>query len=672
MKLTLFSLGLCLISFLGKAQVVDVTADGVDVFLSSSSDTFYTKFSNFSGIKVTGHDSGVVWIDNPQTAVDMNHADANRATTIENVILMLSDSMSIDLNQATFQPQIKGGLYLGHHTEILNDGAAYAHFGPNQQYGYKERFVRQRSHLVAPALKDAERDMLNFDELSAIHFWDNTTVAWVTGHNPDSLDMKPGGSNNGSSANSQSEDSTYYDPADQSYRYIENHEGNRYVSEKFLPQMIDNGRALSFYYGDAGTAYDENSVTYDTIHSRNGFHDGDISLPIQNNGPAGAFFRHWHLIGNPYKSSISVSSFLNEDYTVTGGNVAGAENGYYGGRTLSILTDIDNTNGNFFEPGYIVVNSAGAVVGLNNDTEPAGFTGTAPTVTSLAPGQGFFIFHTYEPTTPVSVNFKNSMRLGNDDDNLMKTSNELTEPMVYVDIKQVGLEKLSDNESALKARRQNQFAIALTDNYDPKKFNARTFKQDLSVNPDQYLANRDINIYTQRKHEDESGFAIRTVSTDYVNKLIPVGFESKVNNVAFEMYISNEINWEGYDVYVVDRLLNTEHNMTKHGAYEFTIFNSGKQQDRFFLKFKHAEDSGLEEVVDIYSDGDYVFVSSSSQNTEIEQIDLYDVTGRLVRHLEPNTLQFFQTNISNLPKAMYMVRVIANGKVYNSKALTKK
>lgn len=675
MKSKLLILGLGIAGLTAHAQVVDVSSGGNVAFhISTATDTFYTMFDTLAGVTITGNDSGHVWIDASGSTVKMQAASVTNNTDITDVILELSDNMKLDFDESTTAAtvaEIKGGLKLGYASEILNTGAPYTFFTANQQYRYVEEFENRRSTIIAPSLENAERDSLRYwdgsgspadGELYSIHFWDNATVSFVTGHHTDSANLAiiDSAGSTGSDEFGPNKDFTVYNTSDGSYQHFEREDGLEIASEKFMPQMVDSGRAIVVYYGDTSLAH-AGTTTRDSIFSFDGFHDGTITLDITNNAPEGADFRHWHMIGNPYRSSLDLSAYLATP--LTGTNVDGSEtNGYYGGRTISLLTDVDLSDAGY-NAGYAVVNAAGLVVGVNNDEDATVPGGPIPTIGNLAPGQGFFVFHTAAKGTPVTTTFNNSMRSAVD--TVLFKQSEFMEPLAYVNIQQAG--NVPQN---VKARKWNQLAVALTDDIDPKKFNAATLKQDLSLNSDELLSKRDINIYTQDNHSDEWGYAIKSVGLSYINKNIPVGFETKVGGVDYEFELSNQsVNLDDYDVFIIDRLLNTTHNISKDGPYRFNVFKQSKQQDRFFMRFGYAEEEGFVEEVDLYSNGDIVYVSSNSKNTEIQEFKMYDVSGRMVLDLYPGVFENYEVDIRNYPRGVYFVRVTANNKVYNAKVL---
>lgn len=675
-KILILSFGFTFIT--AKAQMIDTSPDlvsAVPVHLSSTSDTLYSEFDVFAGIQVTGVDEAHVWIDAPTKELKMEHTDAVIPTNVTTVILELSDSMVLNLDESIIADtaKIQGGLKLGLHTYIEHVAdKPYKYFGPSQQYSYYENFDNRRSTIFAPSLLEAERDSLGFasgdavaDSIFSIHFWDNKTVSFVTGYHKDASTFTVPAEigSTGSDEDPANKDWTVYDPGDKSYQHFENEPGLNLVSEKFLPKMVDNGRAVVIYYGDTAAAHTSASYSKQRIYSKNGFHDGTIELDITNQAPEGALFRHWHMIGNPYRSGLNLQSYLDTAIANTGVQEV---NGYYGTRTLSLLMDVDNGTAGF-DAGYVAVNSAGIAVGLNNYLidEDALPDPSITTITELAAGQGFFVFHTAVPGQTVKTKFMNSMRTStNTKQNLLKQS-EFSEPLAFINVSQAG-----SVDKAIKQQRWSQFAVSMSDDIDPNNFNGVVMKQDLSTGADEMLSMRDINTYSQIKHEDDNGFAIQNVDMSYVNKLIPVGFESKIGNVDFEFALSKRsINLEEYDVFIVDRVLNTTHNISKSGPYKCNIFQPGKQQDRFFMKFGHAGEDGFVETVDLYSNGDFIYVHSNSLNTEIQEMSIYDVTGRLITNVKPNAFQSYQYDIRNFKRGVYFVTVQANGKIYKTKVL---
>jgi len=675
MKSKLLILGLGIAGITAQAQVVDISSGGNVAFhISTATDTFYTMFDTLAGVTITGHDSGHVWIDSPGNTVKMQAASVTNNTDITDVILELSDNMKLNFDEsstAATVAEVKGGLKLGYATEILNSGSDYTYFTANQQYRYVEQFENRRSTIIAPSLESAERDSLRFwsgtgapadGELYSIHFWDNKTVSFVTGHHTDTANLAviDSAGSTGSDEFGALKDFTIYNTSEGSYQHVEREEGLEITSEKFMPQMVDSGRAIVVYYGDTSVAH-AGTTTRDSIFSFDGFHDGTITLDITNLAPEDASYRHWHMIGNPYRSSLDLSAYLAEP--LTGTKASGTEsNGYYGGRTISLLTDVDLSDGGY-NAGYAVVNAAGLVVGVNNDAESSIPGGPIPTIGNLASGQGFFVFHTAPQGTTVTTEFNNSMR--STVDTFLYKQSDFLEPIAYVNIQQAG--HVPQN---VKARKWNQLAVSLSDDIDPSKFNAATLKQDLSLNSDEIMSKRDINIYTQDNHSSEWGYAIKSVDKSYINKNIPIGFETKVGGVDYEFELSKQsLNLDDYDVFIIDRLLNTTHNISQDGPYRFNVFKQNKQQDRFFMRFGYTEESGFVEEVDLYSNGDIVFVNSNSKNTEIQEFKMYDVSGRMVLDLYPGVFENYEVDIRNYPRGVYFVRVTANNKVYNTKVL---
>lgn len=675
MKSKLLILGLGIAGLSAQAQVVDVSSGGNVAFhISTATDTFYTMFDTLAGVTITGDDHGHVWVDAPGNTVKMQATGVTNNTDITDVILELSNDMKLDFDEnstAADIAEIKGGLKLGHGSEILNTGSPYTFFAANQQYRYVEQFENRRSTIIAPSLENAERDSLRYwngsgsidNKLYSIHIWDNKTVSFVTGHHIDSTNLTIVNElgSTGSDESGGSKDYTVYNTVDHSYMHVEREDGLTLQSEKFMPQMVDSGRAIVVYYGDTSAAH-TGSTTMDSIISFDGFHDGTITLDITNNAPEDAFYRHWHMIGNPYRSALDLSAYLAEP--LTGTTASGSEsNGYFGGRTISLYTDVNLSGGSGFNGGYAVVNAAGLVVGVNNDSNIAVTGGSIPTIGNLAPGQGFFVFHTADKGTTVTTEFNNSMRSAVD--TVLFKESDFMEPLAYLDIKQAG-----HVPKELKSRKWNQLAVALSDDIDPKQFNAATLKQDLSLDAEQMMSHRDINIYSQDNHASEWGYAIKSVDKSYINKNIPLGFETKVGGVDYEFSLSEQsVNMDDYDVFIIDRLLNTMHNISKDGPYRFNVFKQSKQQDRFFMRFGYAEEEGFVEEVDLYSNGNFVYVSSNSPNTEIQEFKMFDLSGRQILDLYPGVFQNYEVDIRNYPRGVYFVRVTANNKVYNTKVL---
>lgn len=680
-----------LFTLMASAQVVDTSAAGVPVYLSTAQDTFYSEFNVFAGIQVNGHDSAIVWIDAPTQEMVTTAASVTLPTNIDTVILELSDSMKLQLDVSEYSsagllPQVKGGLYLGMQTELLNDGAAYTHFRDNEEYRYTERFEQRRSHLYTPNLKDARRN--SFDRggsLFSLHLWDEKTESFVTGYLENTGDAMAGhtppGTHDGSTASTGENDVTTYNAANDSYQHHVYQGGTGAQplvgsSVVFDTLMTDEGRGYAVYYGDNTSAWQSGLYSLDSINSNFGFIDGDVDVDITNSSLVNGVFKGWHMLGNPYKEPISTLAFINANHPFTGSDSNKSTLGYFGDGTISIFTDVRTTEAGF-QGGYVQVNKMGVPVGFNNfvlDNSPSvalqnfsthtDSVDLAGNIDKIAPGQAFFVYHSTPSGTAVTAEFRNNMRV-NDDLFLLKEQNFFeTEIMVYLDV-------LKTNDTAISHVNMGQLGFTISDDVAPEDFDIRTFRQDLSEYNERILKTRNVNIYTQNNHEDPYGNSLKALSHKMVNKLIPLGFESKDDKGEYSFFLSRNMNNEKYDIYIVDRYLNIEAKVSDNNVYKFNTYKNSSQQNRFFLKFKHKEDDTISKEPNIYFDNNSIFVDIESQNTMIESIEVYDVLGRVVRNSRPEAYGSFDMNVSTLKTGAYFVKVKAGGEMFSQKIIKK-
>ncbi|MCT4665674.1 MAG: T9SS type A sorting domain-containing protein [Flavobacteriales bacterium] len=697
-----------LLTFLGlmgvsaSAQVVGVGP--IAIHLSTAADTFYTNFQVNAGVKVTGHTDAIYWVDTVQGDLNTTVTGVTQNSEWDSVILKLSDNMQFDLSpgaNAALHPKVRGGLFIGTSTELLNNDNGTVHDFPyGQQYRYEEQFIPGRTHLFTNSTKDARRNSLRVKmdttdarNVYSIHFWDNKTESYVTGFVTGAtntagqsgtmpLHTAVPAANSGDSIKSYggTNDITSYNAADDSYQHHIYEDGLNFGDGDAVPNELIassptfdsllnvDGRGYAIRYGSNAVSYDANATkVVDSVYSVDGFFDGNVVVNVDQTSDINGRFSAWHMIGNPYRQALNVLSFIDNNTTIDDNDGFYGDSYLFAEGTVSIYTDIDKSSATTFNPGFVVINKSGDIVGINDQ-----FTGASPSpsldllhtstttdvtaaeLTTVAPGQAFFIWHR---KGNANVTFQNSMRVDATDEVLTKEAQE-DKLMIYVDAYQV-----HENEK-LNVGDWGQLAITIDDEVNPRGYNLISNVTDFEmkdVTPD-----RSVNIYTQDNHKDQQGTALRVVRHNMVNKLIPMGFDSRDGDAEYVFHLSKDLNNDKYDVYVVDRALNVEAKISDDEMYRFRTFERSAQQNRFFLKFKHKEDESISYEPEVYFDGQNITVDIESLNAEIQEMSIIDVTGRLIKRFEPGTFKMFSTQVTLKP-GVYFVRTKVNDSLHSSK-----
>ncbi|BAO75774.1 lamin tail domain-containing protein [Winogradskyella sp. PG-2] len=372
---------------------------------------------------------------------------------------------------------------------------------------------------------------------------------------------------------------------------------------------------------------------------------------------------NWNLIGNPYPSAIEINGpngFLTQNTAIIDGNVTGgAIDGaifIWSQNTVPTDTDNGNENINFSQSDYAIVNGLGAV-SAGGDTTPNGF---------IPSGQGFFI--SMSDTSPAydgnptiksaDIIFNNAMRSTGNNNLFFRN-----DPVANQNNK-IWLNLESDNGVF------NEILIGYTENasneYDGMYYDApRNGSTDVNS-----------NIYTTIGN-NEKQFAIqgKNINSLTLDEVIPLGFYTSINEATIYTLSIAQLEGEfmtSNPIYVIDNLSNTIHELST-SDYTFTS-ETGKFDNRFEIVFTPDALSIKDNLIDAsdltiieLTDGD-VKVKVNSDLT-IVNVDIIDVTGRLIYKLEGNSSTEIY-NLSQLSKAAYIAKVtLSNGQIISKKAM---
>lgn len=324
------------------------------------------------------------------------------------------------------------------------------------------------------------------------------------------------------------------------------------------------------------------------------------------------------LIGNPYPSAIDADKFLL--YSTNQSSISG---------TLWFWTHQTPNNGSTTGEQY--VNSDYASYNLTGSIGTPALGSTIVPDQYIASGQGFMA------RTISSVNdtitFTDAMR--------EKESN--TQFFRQVNIKNASsLEKdrvwlnLESSEGGASSQILVGFFENATDGVD-RLYDGIKISEGW------------INLYSKI---DTLNYGIQGLGAFTMEKKVPLAFNSYIEDATITYRISID-RFEGVlrdnDIYLVDNELNITHDL-KQGAYAFSIPSWGSYKERFTLQFT----KGTLGIDASKLDQDFVVINKENtlqikSNSSIDQVKIYDVTGRLLLHKKPkkNAFDIETHNIRN-------------------------
>jgi hypothetical protein len=321
--------------------------------------------------------------------------------------------------------------------------------------------------------------------------------------------------------------------------------------------------------------------------------NGTVPFTLDTNGSG------FNLVGNPYPSPITATSFLTENSSKIGGTL------YFYAHSLPM-----NADGTF-------------PTGTNYSTWNASATTVATTATSpdphLAPevpngiiqvGQGFFV----KATAAGTINFTNTMRVANNANQFFRTT-------------EIERHRLWLNLTTESGDDINQIAVAYVEGATQ---NADTNFDGLSFGNAGSMLSSKI---------DGSDYVIQGRSLPFAsNDMVPLGFKATAaGNYKIVLTDKDGLFLGNQDVFVRDNLMGIEHNI-KVSPYTFAS-EIGTFDTRIQLVYNQTlgipSTTFTPNAVIVYKNTDGFHVTTNG--IVMKDILVYDISGRLI---------FKQTNIN--------------------------
>jgi len=342
----------------------------------------------------------------------------------------------------------------------------------------------------------------------------------------------------------------------------------------------------------------------------------------------------FNLIGNPYPSAIDINLFFDANNNLDGTAYLWTHN-----------TQI-SAGGDFVVDDYASINSSGGTAACSGCPKPTSNIGSS---------QGFFV--TTANNGSNQVEFNNTMRIANANDQFFKSSNSKGQE----DIKVKELDRIWLNLTTQEGG-FNQILIGFLKDatnevdrgYDALKFSG-------SSNP--------IAFYSQINKEK---YAIQGVSKYRTNQSIILGFDTNIAPRVFTISIDKiEGHLKKAHIYLEDRVLNITHDLKK-SDYEFEQATTGANLDRFVLKFNNRGPKGRD-----HSDKANFKAYKTHHQTiairsedVIRKIKVYDIYGKMLILRSVNS-KTFELNTKKIKEGTILIieAVFENGEVVRKKTI---
>lgn len=366
--------------------------------------------------------------------------------------------------------------------------------------------------------------------------------------------------------------------------------------------------------------------------------NGDISCPILY-GTLGALTNNdkYNLLGNPYPSAVSASAFLN---LANNANVIDGTIYFWTHNSPPSTTYVDPFYGdfviNYTATDYATWNKLGGVgtAATTGGSAPNGF---------IAAGQAFFT-RSLATIPGGQAIFKNNMRVtGNNAQFFRNATNSEPNPTALVDDTDFEVHRIWLN-IINNAGAFNQiligYAEGATNDWDRGFDGIR-----LDVNS--------LNLYSILPNEN---LVIQGRALPFnINDEVALGFKTVVADTYSIRIDHYDGLFENQKIYVEDKLLNIIHDI-KQSPYEFTA-EAGVFNDRFVLRYTTpslANESFNPNAVIAQINNEKLIVKSSSN---IENIDVFDVTGKLIKAFHTTQSNNQITLDFIFAKSVYFVKI---------------
>jgi len=346
-----------------------------------------------------------------------------------------------------------------------------------------------------------------------------------------------------------------------------------------------------------------------------------------------------NLIGNPYPSAIDADLFIASPQN------ASAIEGTIWFWTHQTPNNQSATGEQYTGDDYASYNLTGSVGtgSVSNSPVPTRFIGS---------GQGFVV---QANSTVQQVTFTDAMRVRSQQ-NVQFFKSDVAKKFASQEKDRVWLNMTSSEGGA-----SSQILIGFFDN--------ATNSHDRLYDGIK-LSSGYVNFYSKI---GDIQYGIQGLSSFSSDRQVPLGFDTYIDDVSVSYTISID-RLEGVlkdnEVYIKDNELNLIHDL-KQADYNFLVVGEGSYADRFTLQFTNS----TLDVETLKLNNDFVVINEEANlliksNTIINQVKVYDITGRLLIDNIPSDSEF-SINMQNIRKGTVLIvnTIFENGAEISKKAI---
>ena len=327
--------------------------------------------------------------------------------------------------------------------------------------------------------------------------------------------------------------------------------------------------------------------------------NGDIPVNLVDGGAAGL---RYNLVGNPYSSPISLTTFVND-------NTFNIESTLYFWRKTNGVGTTYCT----WVPGVSPPTGTFVTNGNTQSVDPLGV---------LQTGQGFFV---EAKSGASSLTFKNSQRVANTAGQFFRTKQVAADSRIWLNATN------ASGDFSQMAVTYNDIATIGVDMYDGKYINDSAFALTSKINNGEYTI------------QGRPAFSASDV--------VALNFKTAVaGDYTIAIDHTDGVFATGQDVYLVDSKTGTETNLNT-SSYTFTAAN-GVDNARFSLKYQKTLKVNAAAFNDanvmVYKNKGTLYVNSTAK--VINSIRVYDVQGRLIaeqKNVKTNTATISNLKVDN-------------------------
>ena len=358
--------------------------------------------------------------------------------------------------------------------------------------------------------------------------------------------------------------------------------------------------------------------------------NGPVNCPITYGSDGSTINDQWNLIGNPYPSAVNALPFVTANTASFYGTL------YFWTHNSAISPAFPDPFYNDFvlnytSSDYASWNSTGGTAASSGGAAPGGYIAAAQSFFVLATGSGG------------NAQFTNAMRVKNNNGQFFRPGSLASSP------------GNSDGDQTLEKHR---IWLNMTNNLNAFNQLLVGYVQNATMDFDGLFDGESMNQSNVNFYSVLPGHKLviqgRSLPFDEEDQ-VPLGYSAGAAG-EFSIRIARFDEWfEDYNIYVEDKLLNVIHDL-KVCPYVFAT-QAGQFDERFVLRYTaNALGTGqqLTQSANAFIRDNTLFVRATGN---IEQVTVYDVTGKLIREYLPKSAAHSLQEDFNYAQGVYLAKI---------------